>query len=439
MDLSAVELEQTSLRALHRYARQCRDTDHRDCDPPGICEQAWEAAAQKIDFDAAARQYDIGAQRRPPAVEQPAHTWSTVALFRVVVRQLFNERPWAQMAFRRTVWLTSALAKLGERGIPPDAVIRTYFGTRICRAMTLEIVSAKMALLDGRVTIDQLPPQVRDWLPHLPARQTFDELAIESLTGPFAEDMQQWIRHAALAHLLDWRHDAQLVDIAPEDCAVPAGAEATRWLVDRFTRTALDDWFRSSLDWELAYRSDPLGTSRAVGVSPNVIAERPISEAMVINAIGRRIREPSSHDEVFAGMSRVEVMDNIIGLSLRHERQAALALTRKALQVRPTDSDFGQAMAFLLIPVNTVVARHRLLELRVSRGDSDPLINACLAICALREGGHADAVDGLKALAALDEAFSCWLWTPETLTSPEPELGEFSISEWASEVLSQTH
>lgn len=347
----------------------------------------------------------------------------------------FDEAPWSRRGFQRTVWLTSALARLGERGIPADAVIRTYFGSRIRRHMVLEVVNARMALSEAKIEFERLPPQLREWLPLVPEHRMFDELVVESLTGQVADAIEDWVQHGAMAHLLSWRRVADRVDIAPEDRVLPAGLDATRWIVDRFTRTALDDWLRPSLDWELAYLSDPVATSRDVGIPATVIAERPISEAMVIRAITRRTREPARNDEVFAGMTRVEVMDNVIALSLRGERANALTLVRKAVEVQPREIEFEQALAFLQIPDSTPDAQRRLRAIRARRDASQPLVTACLAICALREGQGADAVSDLRSLSTMDHSPSYWLWTPATVSAPEPELGEFSLSDWASQML----
>ena len=84
----------------------------------------------------------------------------------------------------------------------------------------------------------------------------------------------------------------------------------------------------------------------------------------MINAISRRTREPSLSDEVFGGMTRTEIMENVVALSLRDERSAALELIRKAVEVAPADLEFEQALAFLQIPDSCLESQRRFLAMR---------------------------------------------------------------------------
>jgi hypothetical protein len=262
-----------------------------------------------------------------------------------------------------------------------------------------------------------------------------DELIYHCLTGPLSEAVDEWMHNAALAHIIAWRHDAEVVEILPEDRIVKGGLDATRWLVDRFSRTALDEWFRSSLDWELAYLSEPVATARAVGVNASWIAERPVSEPMVISAISRRTREPSLDDEVFGGMTRAEIMENVIALSLRDERSAALELIRKAVEVAPTNLEFEQALAFLQIPDSCPESERRFHAMRGRRGAREGLLTASIAICAIRQGRASDAIAALDELSTSTDSRPYLLWRPTTLTDDEPALYQTSLTDWSSRVM----
>jgi hypothetical protein len=435
VDLRSSEFEELSLLAISRFADNCRENGHVLCTSPGACERTLESAIQRVDFDSRARQFDLGSSTQPPATEPPAHTWSTAALLKVVVKQLFDEPAWSRTAHQRTVWLTSALARLGERGLPADAVVRTYFGPRIRRQIVFEVVGAWKAVAAGKIELNDIPPALRDWLTLVSEDEVTDEFIYHCLTGPLSDAVEAWIQNGALAHIIGWRHGAQIVDVAPEDRVVIGGLDATRWLIDRFTRTALDDWFRPSLDWELAYISDPRATARVVGVSPSMIAERPVSESMVTSAISRRTREPSFNDEVFGGMTRVDVMENVIALSLRDERSAALELIRKAVEVVPSDLEFEQALAFLQIPDSCLESERRFHAMRGRRGVREELLTASLAICAIRQGRTSEAVAALGELATSADSRPYLLWAPATLTDDEPELYRTSLADWSSQVM----
>ena len=405
------------------------------CDPPGACDRALENAIQRSHFDLSARQFDLAHASIPPSFEPPAHTWSTSALFRVVTQTLLDEPAWSKSAHRRTVWLTSALARLGERGIPADAIVRTYFGSRIRRQMVIEIVGAYIALKRERARVNQIPPHLREWFSLVPESRDLEDLLGQCLAGSLSDAVEEWIQHGAIAHVIGWNRNADRVEVAPEDRVVRGGVDATRWLIDRFTRTLLDDWSRSSLDWELAYLSEPEATARTVGVAATFIAERPVSESMVIRAIARRTREPSLNDEVFGGMAPVELLENVIALTLRDERSAALELARKAVEFSPSRMEFEQALAFLLIPESSTEAERRLIAMRGRRGAPEGLLTACLAICKIRRGQGIETLNDLRDLSIGRDDERFWLWTAESLTESEPALQNTSLAEWATSVL----
>lgn len=437
MNPQPLELDEFAIRAFGYFVDECRESGHRMCQPPGACELALDNAIERSRFDAAARQFDLAHVCVPSLSDPPAHTWPTAALFRVVTQTLLDEPAWSKSAHRRVVWLTSALARLGERGIPADAIVRTHFGPRIRRQMVIEIVGAYIAVKRGRAEVRQIPRTLQEWFPLVPEDVDLNELLARCLAGPMSDAIGDWIENGALVHVIAWKRNAEPVEIEPEDRVVRGGVDATRWLVDRFTRTALDDWARSSLDWELAYLLEPETTAGAVGVAATLIRERPVSEAMVVRAIARRTREPSLSDEVFGGMRPVEVLDNVIALTLRDERSAALELARKAVEFSPSRLEFEQALAFLLTPENPAEAERRLLSMQGRRGASEGLLTACLAICKIRRGIGNDAADELRRLSDDPDEHRFWLWTADSLTEPEPVLQEFSLPEWAASVIAR--
>ncbi|ULN34735.1 hypothetical protein [Mycolicibacterium smegmatis] len=314
--------------------------------------------------------------------------------------------------------------------------MRTYFGPRIRRHIIFEVVGARVAIAEGKIKLEEIPVALRNWLKLVPDHEVRDELMLHCLTGPLSDEIEAWIQNGALAHIISWRRDADLVDVQPEDRVVDGGLDATRWLIDRFTRTALDEWVRPSLDWELAYLSEPVATAQAVGITAAVISERPVSEAMVVKAISRRTRAAGLNDEVFGGMSRVDIMDNIIALSLRDERTAALELARKAMEFSPSDLEFEQAFAFLQIPDSLIGAERRFLGMQGRRGAPENLLFASLAICAIRQGRISEAMATLEELAKCSDPRRYWLWTPASLMWREPELCETSLPDWALQAIS---
>jgi len=301
--------------------------------------------------------------------------------------------------------------------------------------MVIEIVGAYVAVKRGRATINQVPSTLREWFDLVPESQDFDELLAQCLGGPMSDVIEDWIQNSALAHIIGWKRNAEALNVDPEDRVVQAGVDATRWLVDRFTRTMLDDWSRSSLDWELAYLLEPEATARAVGVVAPLISERPVSESMVMCAIARRARERSLSDEVFGGMVPGELMENVIALALRGERLAALELVRKALEYSPSQMEFEQAVAFLIIPDNPTEALRRLASMHGRRGAPEKLLTACSAMCNVRLGLDAETLDDLRDLSTDSDERRFWLWSAESLTVDEPLLQQNSLADWAITLL----
>ncbi|MCA0144820.1 hypothetical protein [Blastococcus sp. LR1] len=345
--------------------------------------------------------------------------------------------PWAAGGFHRSVLITSALARLGERGILADAIVRLCIGPLLARRVTLHVVHAMAATRRGVVDADALPRQLRGWLTAFAHLPDMDEsgLLMSALTGPGIAELNQWIDEAALAHLIVWRRDAQRVQLEPADRVLPGGVDATRWIFDRFTKTRLDEWRTASLQWELAFLDRPEAVCGDAGVPVRLVAERPVSMAMVVSALARRVCAASSDAEVLAGMTASEVMQELVTLTKVGAFDAAVGLAARASSAAPASVELAIAHAFLRIVRHPGAAETELRQILRSSPGQKPLISVNIASCLLRQQGSIDQISEL--LGDEDVAKSdklAWLWAPEPLIEGKLLLEEYRISDWVSEM-----
>lgn len=238
---SKAEIAAVTAAAVRRDAQWCGHSAHDPCEGSLLCERVAAHEAQQASFDSEARSFDVGAVAAAYRGREPSAVWPTTALLRVVHDGL-ERVPWRSEAFHRSVMITSALARLGERGIPADAIVRLCIGPLLARRVTVHVVHALAATRRREVTEEQLPWQLRGWLPSFAHLPDMDEsgLMMSALTGPGVAELTQWIDEAALSHLIVWQRDAHRVRVDPEDRVMPGGVDATRWIFDRFTNTRLE-------------------------------------------------------------------------------------------------------------------------------------------------------------------------------------------------------
>jgi hypothetical protein len=161
---------------------------------------------------------------------------------------------------RRSIAVTSALARLAERGIPADEIMRTCLGPVLIRHILLHVAAMWLSVARGDLDPSDIPHHFEPWFvifdkePALKigADLELSEVLVAAMNGLPIRAAKEWVREAAIAHLLDWRVDNFLhVKLSPDETVLPAGRDATQWIFDRFTKTSTDDWEKTSLEWEL--------------------------------------------------------------------------------------------------------------------------------------------------------------------------------------------
>jgi hypothetical protein len=333
--------------------------------------------------------------------------------------------------------ITSALARLGERGIPADAIVRLCIGPLLARRITVHVVHALAAVRRAEVTEEELPRQLRGWLSTFAHMPDMDESALmmSALTGPGVAEFNQWIDEAALSHLIVWRRDAERVSLHPEDRVMPGGVDATRWVFDRFTKTRLDEWRTTSLHWELACAERSEDVCRRAGIPVRLIAERPVSADMVVSALARRVCAVSSDAEVLAGMTLSEVMQELVTLSKVGAHHAAILLAARAKVASPASIELAVAHAFLTIARSPVAAEGDLRALLRRHPGQRALISVNIASALVRQGRVNNEVSELLRRDDVKKSRQlAWLWAPVTLLGGDLRLEEYRVNDWVAEM-----
>ncbi|WP_216395577.1 hypothetical protein [Arcanobacterium phocae] len=113
--------------------KHCESTNHSLC-----CENAPCSDISRCVIGGSGREFDARAEELSYEHMLPDHLWSTTALLKFVVSSL-KESP-HNGGLYRGVAITLALARLGERGIKPDWLVRVCIAPQLLRSMLMRVV-----------------------------------------------------------------------------------------------------------------------------------------------------------------------------------------------------------------------------------------------------------------------------------------------------------
>jgi hypothetical protein len=420
--------------ALARFAVECAARDHAWCAGEDGCAEALAEHRATVATDAMAASFDVSKELLVYGGAWPDQTWSTTALLKLVETEAV-EPPYRDPR-RRILRVTTALARLGERGLPPDAVIRTCLGPTLIRQIIIHVASVWVLAREGRLPREKLG-MLEAWLAALdgePALGGVDEPTLPdavaaAINGETARVAQRWLRSASMAHILGWRLDGYVeTDLHEADLTLPAGAGATSWVVDRFTETYLDQWSRESLDWELVYLQDPRATAERVGVPLPLLEERPLTQRQVVDALSRRLSGAVGNDPVAQGLRTEEIVHAIVGLVRGDQLDAAHELAARAARNAPDNPHLCNVLAFCLIPTDRPSA-HRALDrldgVRDPRAQGTAAMNRATLFLA---DGDADQAE--QAMAAVPDDGQIWCWDPVAMVRGEALLLGTTYADW---------
>ncbi|MEX2375673.1 MAG: hypothetical protein WD942_08840 [Dehalococcoidia bacterium] len=323
----------------------------------------------------------------------PGHHWHTSSLLHLVA-QACVQSPWVVAGFigwgdsyKRHVAVTSAAARLSERGFDIETVVRgglgqSFVGTVVaaaCRAAT-------EMLVDGADSIPRAPRQLGTWLLDA-APSPLDEIDQHSLFSRVVGDPEfrdftgrvgAYVTSGAsrAADILCWRlpGDEEWDALRPETVRLDDDAV---WLRDRFLSTYLDEWATKSLHREYRYSLGRLSGP----VPPSEMGKRKVPVQVLESQIARRhVLEEGPGTGGFAPLQDE-------ALSLLHEGniEAATGLFQGALYSSPDSPRLQNNLAFCLIPTQPEQAAV-ILESLHRKGFERELTAANLATAAVVRG-----------------------------------------------------
>lgn len=427
-----------------RLTRACANAGHVDCNNSSDCQALLdevEAVRQQIE---AAACYDNFVPYRQREKTEPNLTWPMAALVRCV-ETLIVQPPWGEDAFRRSVWLTSAIARLGEKGLYADAVLRTCLAPALKRRLAVHIATAWHTGRSQDLKTIGIPQQLQPWLSEFEqitglafGRRVppLEEVLVKASTGDFGRFIDTWIATTATAHVIGWQLDNALtVEVLPTDVVLPGGATATRWVFDRYSQTYLDDWHAESLSWELSFAESPELTASRAGIPLNVLKERPSATLLAMEAIVRRHTGPGDvgTSSAFGGVDVREIQDQIVFLATAGDIKQAQDLARAATEKTPHHVQLRNAFAFTLIPSDPGTARSHFEQ----SWTEETLGKLNVVACLLAEGKTSEAIRRVLSIRKSDsQAIRAWLWNPEyLLRRPDSTIIQYyESSEWLADV-----
>lgn len=415
------------LSAADRAARLCEQSDHSICGGSRDCERV--RGSEEDHFDAGRLLLAHGDQK-------PSDDWETAALLRLVRESI--DGPRARRSRRRTILLTGALARLGERGIGPDMVLRTWLG-KLFTVHSLLLTAREWNRLGepGGEAATFTP-----WCELLSVQLARNErevsglgdLMLELSQGDVRRAADEWCARAAVSHLVDYRVTGYTTtDVEPEDLYLPAGEDATVWLFERLSLTYLSDWSPSSLQWELAYIDDPGRVLGVLRLQEEILAERSVPLENVIGELTQRLVARGVTGDVIEGLSPEELTHRLVKMLRAGKVEDACALAERAFRRAPGDEQAALSLAFCLMVRQPARARQLLEWLSVrwiidgdSAARSADTVQVDLVTldivgqsCTLDEAAR--LVSGLKV--------DGWFWDPVDLVAGKETLMEFTTTQ----------
>lgn len=424
------------LATLERLAHECRSSGHLLCDRTQECRTALDRLMAARSGREKAARFDAGEERLRLQAEQPNETWTTSALLRTAKDLLLTpptKNPWW-----RSIAITTALARLGERGLSADAVVRTGFARDLVQLIVRD--AAMFWCAAGLDDVDDVavPDILEPWVALLASDRSLDRhrselpphVASVALAGEVGAIAEEWIRNAAIAHVVAWRVvDYLSVERQPRDLVLDGGKDVTIWVTERFTRTYVPEWRASSLQWEHVFNSDPAEAASAAGVPLALLGERTVTEDMLTTALRAKLI-----DQAAEKFEQRELGDSSIASLARllesGQHRTALQMAQKFHEAHPQAIHFAMAYAFCLIVTDPHRARANLQSLQISTDRYVVCIRAVnLATCALMDHDLSAAREHLGTLAD-GPTQTAWLWEPVSVVRGRPEVRYLSIEEW---------
>ena len=413
-------------------AAACEASDHAFCESTQLCDSLRSQVSDESSIERSFTHFDAGQIRLEHAGEMPQHGWSMAALLRTVA-DLITSPPGVD-PLKRMVMMTTALARAAERGYTADAVVRTCLGQLLVRHVVLTATSLWHAERAGELGRSDLDHTMRAWLELIDcdaksleqSEQSFPSVVAAALSGATGEQAREWIDTAAVAHIAQWRIDDYLkVERSRDDCLLPAGLEATRWVFERFTHAV--GWSRASLNWELVFNSAPRATAERLGMPIDLLMERRVPNVAIIRALERKLSSAEAELDVIT-----EIVEAAVARLSLVDLASARLLTRQAFESSPGVPALRLAYAFCSIPEAPNDARATLMPMQCHYPEQVVLRAVNLATACLFEKDLEGASRQLSSLSISDasDAVEGWLWDAPSAYEGKAKLRFMGVTEW---------
>lgn len=419
--------------ALHVFASECENRDHVPCGQTGSCLELLEDLRRSREIAQRAKGFDAKKEALVRQGQEPASDWSTAALIRMLLDFILT--PPSENWIWRSIVITSALARLGERGLSPDAILRTGLGEDLARRVLLDAAAFLAAEKSGDLRREEIPTFLHGWCDLLAAEkaetQEPEPVLLAGLSPEASNTVEEWLSQAAVGHLLGWRiNDYLVVDRCADDMVFVGGVDATVWVCDRLARTFLTQWKGTSLQWELAYCRSPVETAIRAGIDPAILAERTCTEDMVVMELSERLSRPGHRDQVGHQVTAEDLIPSLALMLKQGNFSAARVQARRAYQAYPSAPELALAYAFCCIPDDRAEARRVLEHLTPDSEATRALVAANLAVCALFDGRPRDAADCARQIDGVRHADTVWLWDPKEASQGRRTVRLECLQDW---------
>lgn len=428
-------MPQQDLAILRAYTTACAETDHLVCQDPSACTQMAIELMETERTELLASAYDARRIALESRGQLPDPNWLTSELI-VGIEDLLRSQPNIDGPFR-SIAITTGLARLAERGLPPDWLVREQIGPSLIRRIILTATSVWHRIFTGELEREQVP-ELHGWLSSIDADAPDDyraehdhtRLIVKSLAGNTFERGSTWIKEASLSDIAAWRvHGYTCSPPEIDDMALPGGRAASHWIYERFSRTYHSDWSPESWAWEASLIEHPSATSNRAGIQLATLQERVTTNSQLTRAASAFVLEDLG--EVLPGISRSELVELVAHHLDRGQHSEARALSLAAYSENPKDNDVRAIYAFSWLPLEPRRSREIISETGNTKNMSSAVRDINLATSFLIEGnldGARSTIAGISTIADGSDV-PAWLWDPKSLTS-HPQVAFMSPTTW---------
>jgi hypothetical protein len=355
----------------------------------------------------------------------PNQDWRTVSLLRFCAEHIARN-PLLTVsgglglqlsAHKSQVLTTSCLARLIERGIEADDVVRGSFGRLVMHGLVVTAAMAYADLATGAQTVPERQAFLGERLTSSIGRPTtFSDdpellfrYAIQRVPGSdFEAVLFGWLHVAAPQAIALWwfPHTVESWEASPRNESLPELPSAV-WLVDRLTKTYLNEWSTHSLHAELRWL-------QGVEDSPFPVAvmnERIVDHDLLVAEIALRAVRLEDRSTELAQLAVDAAIDQAVSLLAHGRPELAAALFESASLTLPQShrADLDSRRAFCLIPCSPADAIELIVPTFGTQLDS-----------ALSRYNHSVACERLgdrdRARLSADDCFAmpdqdgCYMW-----------------------------